>query len=72
MTLLLEHTATPANKKTAKPAYTEADRVADRLLCRTYLRQWKESFGGWPAPESGISFTTFAAAADRLAAPIYH
>ena len=48
------------------PAYTEADRRADRQLCRIYLKQWAGSFKRHDAdPE--ISVDDFNAAAARLA-----
>lgn len=48
------------------PAYTDADRRADRQLCRNYLKQWAGSFKrhGMAAE---VSVDDFNAAAARLA-----
>ncbi|MBP1325060.1 hypothetical protein JOF28_000292 [Leucobacter exalbidus] len=47
-------------------AYTEADRIADRQLCRGYLNQWASSFKSEPAVTE-ICTADFKAAAARLA-----
>lgn len=49
------------------PAYTDADRRADRQLCRSYLKQWSRSFKR-RGMATEISVDDFnAAAAARLA-----
>lgn len=48
------------------PAYTDADRRADRQLCRNYLKQWAGSFKH-RGLVSVISVEDFNAAAARLA-----
>lgn len=47
-------------------AYTDADRRADRLLCRSYLKQWAGSFKRH-SMAAEISVEDFNAAAARLA-----
>lgn len=47
-------------------AYTDADRRADRLLCRSYLKQWAGSFKRH-SMAAEISVDDFNAAAARLA-----
>ncbi|MGO2061405.1 MAG: hypothetical protein ACTH2M_00085 [Microbacteriaceae bacterium] len=48
------------------PAYTAADRRADRQLCRSYLKQWAGSFKR-QSMATEISVEDFNAAAARLA-----
>lgn len=48
------------------PAYTDADRRADRQLCRKYLKQWAGSFKR-RGMATEISVDGFNAAAARLA-----
>lgn len=58
----------------AAPIYSEADRVRDRALCRSYFGAWTGSFGMTSqeralAPASPITFEQFQAAAARLSQP---
>lgn len=48
------------------PVYSETDRLADRLLCRSYLKQWAGSFKR-RGMATEISTDDFNAAAARLA-----
>jgi len=47
-------------------AYTPADRLADRKLCRAYLKQWAGSFKKHSSATK-ITVEDFHAAAKRLA-----
>ena len=46
--------------------YSDTDRLADRKLCRAYLKQWAGSFKRSNASTT-VSFQDFEAAAKRLA-----
>lgn len=53
--------------------YTEADREADRALCRSYFQAWTSTLGrldGLAAGHPAITFAQFEDAAERLARPV--
>lgn len=68
---LTRETMTPAlfDLDVETPAvYTDADRKADRALCKSYLGTWADSYGrhGAAKRDQTITFEEFEAAAARL------